>query len=497
MTAVRVSARRDSERPWMVSRRIFGQLVFFSLLLLSAGLGTLAGLLFVYSSDLPQVRELEDYQPDVMTELYADNGAAIGSFALERRVMVSYDQIPQVLKDAVLSVEDRHFENHWGVDVIRIVRAGLRDVLEWRKAQGASTLTQQLTRMFFLTPEKTWRRKFQEMLLAIQIERRFTKPQIFTMYVNEVSLGQGNFGFEAAAQFYFGKHIGDLTLPEAALLAGLPKTPTAYSPLLHPERALQRRNQVLVAMLENHKITEAQYQRARVVPLGLHVQRWDNNTAPYFVEEVRQLLEKKYGPEAVHEKGLRVYTTLNLRAQQLAENALMQGLHNDDKRRGWRGPEKNILKDPPRLPGGGVATLETYTEPDWKKPFEAGDSVHGLVTQVKPDWALVRVGAFTTRVVPADFAWTKKTRPGDVFSPGDLDLFLVKEAKGKALRVTLDQRPDLQGAVVVIDNATGSVKAMVGGYDFNESKYNRAVQAERQVGSSFKVYVYSDRKSVV
>ncbi len=261
MTAVRASARRDSERPWMVSRRIFGQLVFFTLLLLSAGLGTLAGLVFVYSSDLPQVRELEDYQPDVMTELYADNGAAIGSFALERRVMVSYDQIPQVLKDAVLSVEDRHFENHWGVDVIRIVRAGLRDVLEWRKAQGASTLTQQLTRMFFLTPEKTWRRKFQEMLLAIQIERRFTKPQIFTMYVNEVSLGQGNFGFEAAAQFYFGKHIGDLTLSEAALLAGLPKTPTAYSPLLHPERAVQRRNQVLLAMIDNHKISREEYEQ--------------------------------------------------------------------------------------------------------------------------------------------------------------------------------------------------------------------------------------------
>src|SRR5438552_7436369 len=333
MTAVRASARRDSERPWMVSRRIFGQLVFFTLLLLSAGLGTLAGLVFVYSSDLPQVRELEDYQPDVMTELYADNGAAIGSFALERRVMVSYDQIPQVLKDAVLSVEDRHFENHWGVDVIRIVRAGLRDVLEWRKAQGASTLTQQLTRMFFLTPEKTWRRKFQEMLLAIQIERRFTKPQIFTMYVNEVSLGQGNFGFEAASQFYFGKHIGDLTLSEAALLAGLPKTPTAYSPLLHPERAVQRRNQVLLAMIDNHKISREEYEHAKAAPLGLHIQRWENSIAPYFVDDVREFLEKKYGPETVHEKGLRVYSTLNLRLQRIAEKMLVKGLHDDDKRR--------------------------------------------------------------------------------------------------------------------------------------------------------------------
>src|SRR5437773_1792660 len=366
----------------ILSRRIFGQLVFFTLLLLSIGVGALGGMIFVYSSDLPQVRQLEDYRPDVMTELYADDGTVIGSFALERRVIVTYSQIPKVLEDAVLSIEDRHFASHWGVDVVRILRAGSTDLLEWRKAQGASTLTQQLSRMFFLTPEKSFRRKLQEILLAIQIERRFTKPQIFTMYSNEVSLGHGTFGFEAAAEFYFGKHLGELTLPEAALLAGLPKTPTAYSPLLHPERALQRRNQVLVAMLENHKITEAQYQRARVVPLGLHIQRWDNNTAPYFVEEVRQFLEKKYGPETVHEKGLRVYTTLNLRLQRMAEKALIQGLHADDKRRGWRGPEKNILKKGQPAPSqSAAATLENYVDPDWKKPLEVGSPVHGLVVQ--------------------------------------------------------------------------------------------------------------------
>src|SRR6266568_4821346 len=310
--------------PWMVSRKIFGQLVFSTLLLLSVGLGTLAGLVFVYSSDLPQVQQLEDYRPDVVTELYADNGAPIGSFALERRVMVTYDQIPEVLRDAVLSVEDRHFESHWGVDVIRIIRAGVTDLLEWRKAQGASTLTQQLSRLFFLTPEKAWRRKFQEMLLAIQMERRFTKPQIFTMYADEVSLGHGNFGFEAAAQFYFGKHVGDLSLPEAAMLAGLPKSPTAFSPLLHPERALQRRNQVLQSMLENDKITREQYEQARRAPLGLNIQRWDNYIAPYFVDNVREFLERKYGPETVHEKGLRVYTTLNLRLQRMAERTLVK-----------------------------------------------------------------------------------------------------------------------------------------------------------------------------
>jgi penicillin-binding protein 1A len=477
--------------PWILSRKIFGQLVFFTLLLLSIGVGALAGMIFVYSSDLPQVRELEDYRPDVMTELYADDGTVIGSFALEHRVIVTYDQVPPLVFNAVISVEDRHFEDHWGVDVAGIIRAGLRDLLEWRKAQGASTLTQQLSRRFFLTREKSWRRKFEEILLSIQIERRFTKAQIFSMYANQIDLGNGNFGFEAASEFYFGKHLAELTLPEAALLAGLPQNPTSYSPLRHPDHALQRRNQVLLAMLDNHKISLAQYRDALAAPLGLNIQRWGKNIAPYFVEEVRQFLEKKYGPEMVHEKGLRVYTTLNLRLQRLAEKALIQGLHNDDKRRGWRGPEKNILKDPVHLPSGAWATVETYTDPDWRKPFEPGERVHGLVTQVKPDWALVRLGAYTARVTPADFAWTQKTSPGEVFSRGDLGLFLVKEVRGKTLHVTLDQRPDVQGAVVVIDNATGAVKAMVGGYDFNESKYNRAVQAERQVGSSFKVYVYS------
>jgi penicillin-binding protein 1A len=473
------------------SRRIFGQLAFLTLLMMAAGVGSLAGLVFVYSANLPQVRALLDYRPDVMTEIYADDGTVIARFALERRVLVTYDQIPAVLKDAVFSIEDRHFEDHIGVDVIRILRAGVTDVLEWRKAQGASTLTMQLSRILFLTPEKSFRRKFQELLLTIQIERQFTKPQIFTMYCNQVGLGGGSYGFEAASEYYFGKHVGDLTLPEAALLAGLPKTPTAFSPVLHPERALQRRNQVLLALLENGKITSRQYQEAKVAPLGLHVQKWNNEIAPYFVEEVREFLEKKYGAEAVNENGLRVYTTLNLVSQRLAVTALRQGLRDDDKGRGWRGPEENILKSQSSSSGDPATTLYAYTNDDWKKPLGPESLVHGLVMEVKPDYALVRFGKVTARVTLKDFAWTKKTTPNDLFSPGDVDLFLVKEIKGRALHVILDQHPDVEGALVAIENNTGAIKAMVGGYDFNESKFNRAVQAERQVGSSFKVYVYT------
>ncbi len=477
--------------PRVRSHRLFGQLAFLLLLLLSIGVGALAGLVFVYSSSLPQVNELFDYRPDVMTELYADDGTQIGSFALERRVMVSYNQIPPLVRNAILSIEDRHFESHFGVDLIRIVRAGVTDLVEWRKAQGAGTLTMQLSRMLFLTPQKTFRRKIQETLLAIQIERHFTKAQIFTMYCNQVSLGGGSYGFEAASQYYFGKHLNELTLPEAATLAGLPRSPTAYSPVLHPHRARFRRNEVLRAMLSNGKITRREYEDARRAPLVLHVQRWNKEIAPYFVDDVRQYLGSRYGATAIDTDGMRVYTTLNLKLQDEAVHALRAGLREDDKRRGWRGPEKNIIKKTETLADGAPATLATYQDGDWSRPFTVGEFVHGLVMGVKPDYARVRFGQDVANVMPPDFAWTMKAAPPEVFSPGDVDLFRITSIKGHTLRVTLDQYPTVQGAILVIDNRTGDIKAMVGGYDYNESKFNRAVQAERQVGSSFKVYVYS------
>ncbi len=472
------------------ARRFFGQLVFLVLIILSAAFGVVAGLVFVHSADLPQIRQLMDYRPDVITELYADDGTPIGNFALEHRVIVSYDEIPQVLKDAVLSVEDRHFESHWGVDVLRVVRAAITDLMEWRRAQGASTLTMQLSKVLFLTRERKFKRKFQEVLIAIQIERHFTKAQIFTMYANQVALGHGNFGFAAAAQFYFGKRLDQLTLPEAALLAGLPRSPTGYSPLLYPDRARQRRNQVLLAMRENGKIRDNEYRLARAAPLELNIQSWTRNVAPYFVEDVRLFLEKKYGAEAVHEEGLRVYTTLNLKEQEIAERVLREGLRTYDKRHGWRGPEASIIKNPPTLANGLLATLETYTHADWREPLEAGKLVHGLVMEVSGDHAVVRFGTRTARVTATDVAWTGK-KISEVFAPGDVDLFLIKEVKGETLRAALDQQPQVQGALVAIENSSGAIKAMVGGYDFEESKFNRARQAVRQAGSSFKPYVYA------
>jgi penicillin-binding protein 1A len=304
-------------------------------------------------------------------------------------------------------------------------------------------------------------------------------------------MGHGNYGYEASSEFFFGKHLDQLTLPQAAMLAGVPRSPTAYSPLTHPDHARERRNIVLQAMYENGKITEAQLKAAKQAPLGLNVQKWNNRIAPYFVEEARQFLERKYGPEVVQEKGLRVYTTLNLAMQRAAEKAVRVGLHDDDKRRGWRGAEDNILKHPTTLSSGLPATLLNYVDDDWKAPLEAGNWVHGLVMDVKTHEAEIRFGDATATMTPPDFAWTHKTTPEQVFAPGDVDLFLIKEVKGKTLKVTLDQTPNVQGALVAIDNASGAIRAMVGGYDFDESKYNRAIQAERQVGSSFKVYVYA------
>src|SRR5215472_2923311 len=289
-------------------RKFVGNALFGLLILLAAVVGAASGLLLVFSTDLPQVTELERYRPSTITELYDDQNRVIGQFALQRRVIDKYDDFPKVLRDAITSTEDKDFEGHWGVDIWRVFGAAYRDFTAGARAQGASTLTMQLSRNLFLSPDRNFRRKIQEVMLAIQIERRFTKPQIFTLYANQIYLGHGVYGFEAGANYYFGKKAKDLNLEEAAVLAGLPKAPNAYSPINNPERALHRRNLVINNMLEDGKITAEEAQRVKNAPIRLNVQGEPNSIAPYFVEDIRQYLEKRYGSEEVHEKGLRVYT---------------------------------------------------------------------------------------------------------------------------------------------------------------------------------------------
>lgn len=454
------------------------------LLLCSIALGAVAGLLFVYESDLPEIRALETYRPNVVTEIYADDGQLVGSFALQRRILMTWEQVPKVLYNAVTAIEDQHFEDHWGVDFPRIAGAAYRNILKHRKAEGASTITMQLAGNLFLDrSDRSFRRKAQEMLLALQIERRYTKPQIFTMYANQVYLAHGNYGFAAAAQFYFGKPVTDLNLQQAALLAGMIRGPI-YSPLADPARALARRNLVLYRMMEEGKITPAEEEAAKKTPLGLHLQYPRNDLAPYFFEDIRKYLESTYGTEAVHERGLRVYTTLNIQMQKAANQSIRDGLHTYDRRHGWRDKLPNVLKD-------NLGKLDTYEDDDWRHAIEKGSYVTGLVMAVDDKSATIKIGPYRAILLPSELAWTGHKKPSEILAVGDLAQFSIQELRETTARVQLEQQPAPQAAMIAIDNASGEIKAMVGGYSFEDSKFNRATQAFRQVGSSFKPYVYS------
>lgn len=440
--------------------------------------------MLVFSVNLPQINDLERYRPSTMTDLYDCKGRVIGSFALEKRIVINYDGFAPVLRQAVISIEDKNFDSHWGINVFRIAGALWHDIRSHGRAQGASTLTMQLARNLFLSADRTAARKAQEAYLAIQIERAFTKEQIFTLYGNQIYLGSGMYGFEAASEFYFSKHANDLNLTEAALLAGLPKGPVAYSPLINPEKAMRRRNLVLSEMESDGVITHVQAEQARRAPLGLHINQPEMSVAPWFQEEVRRELEKKFGAEQVHEAGLRVDTTLDLDLQKTANKALTDGLAAYERRHGWKGKLENVLS--------GDDTLDDYKHADWATASHAGDYVHALVMQAQPLQIRARVGSNEVLLLPQDWAWTGQ-RYGDVLvKPGDvIYVHLADATESGTERATLEQDSGTQGAVFAMDNTTGDVLAMVGGRDYALSEFNRATQAERQTGSSFKPYVYT------
>jgi penicillin-binding protein 1A len=455
--------------------------VLFSL---AAIAGSLAGLTLVYSVDLPQIHDLERYRPSTTTELYDQKGRAFGSFALERRIIVNYDDFSPVLRQAVISIEDKNFQSHWGINVFRVGGALWHDIVSHGRAQGASTLTMQLARNLFLSSERTTARKVQEAYLAIQIERSFTKEQIFTLYGNQIYLGHGMYGFEAASEFYFSKHASELNLTEAALLAGLPKGPVAYSPLLNPDRALRRRNLVLSEMEGDRVITKQQAETARSSPLGLRIAQPEMSVAPWFVEEVRRELEKQFGSEEVHEAGLRVETTLDVDLQKAANHAVEDGVATYERRRGWKGAQQNLIAQ--------AVDLEAYRHPDWVMKVQTGDYVHALVTSVLPLEIRARVGTMPIVMTPEDWKWTGQAHGDDLVKPGDIIYVqLSPEMEGTAHKATLEQDSGAQGSLMAIDNTSGDVLAMVGGRDYSLSQFNRATQSERQTGSSFKPYVYT------
>lgn len=471
--------------PTYPSRKLAVRGAFFSLLIASAVFGVMLGLVLVYSVNLPQMDELARYRPSTTTDLYDIHGKIFGSFSLERRVVVPYEEFPDILKQAIYSIEDKNFETNGGINIVRTVGAAYHDIHSHGRAQGASTLTMQLSRNLFLSSEKTYGRKLQEILLTLQIERRFTKQQIFALYANQIYLGRGTYGFEAGSEYYFSKHVHDLTLPEAALLAALPKGPESYSPVRHPDRALKRRNLVLSEMLGDKKITQQQYDDAKAAPLGLNIEKPANTEAPYFVEEVRRQLEKEYGVETAHGAGLQVYTTLDLDLQRTANKAILDNLAAYERRHGW----KNKL---PNMRSSGQS-LTDYQHPDWTGPLAANQYLHGLVLEATPAKLVVKLGQNqqATLTYP-DWSWTQRTKGTDLAKPGDIVYVRVVSPTGPdGPKVALEQDSGAQASLMAVDNSNGEVLAMVGGRDFALSQFNRATQAQRQVGSSFKPYVYT------
>ncbi|HVN75070.1 MAG TPA: PBP1A family penicillin-binding protein [Thermoanaerobaculaceae bacterium] len=451
------------------------------------GIGAVVGLVLSRFVDLPAVESLMTYRPSAATRVLARDGSILGSFAAERRIPVGAEEIPKVFRDAVIAVEDANFYRHTGVDPQGIVRAALRNLFTGRWSQGASTITQQLPRSLgLLSREKKFTRKVKEMLLAIEIEQRLSKDQIFTLYANQVNFGHGNYGVEAASRFYFGKSAKELALPEAALLAGLPQRPGELSPIDFPKRALERRNHVLARMLEERYITKAVYDAARATPLNVSPHYDRDVTAAYFVEEVRRSIEDRYGTKKMLEGGLEVQTTLDDGLQRVAEDSLREGLVELQQRLGWPGARRNVL--------GTVPDLKEFRDESW--PFirwRKQELVYALATDVQATSVSLLIDG-RTGVLPVEGArWTGRTNLLRLVRRGDVLLVRLVEIppdKAQPVKVQLMPEPKVEGAIVVLDNRTGAILALVGGFDFNRSQFDRAMQAKRQCGSAFKPFVY-------
>ncbi|MBZ5558386.1 MAG: PBP1A family penicillin-binding protein [Acidobacteriia bacterium] len=468
-----------------------------ALFIVAAMLGILSGVLFAYAGDLPQVTSLDNYNPSTITRIYAAGGQVIGEFATQRRVVVAYDDINPVLRQAIIATEDADFDKHFGVNVWRIAAAALTDVLERRRAQGASTLTQQLARnlkdQFGLTSKseegaaQSLERKVKEIILAVQIEKRYTKKEIFTIYCNQMYLGHGAYGVEAASRLYFNKTNKQLSLEEAALIAGIFQTPERQSPFVDMKRATARRNVVLQRMAEEGYITQARAEAAKRTPIVTRGQpNQPPGIAPFFVEEVRKHLERQYGAKVLYENGLSVTTTLDPALQEIANRVIERGLRAYDKRHGWRKPARNVADE--------KRTIDSYTDDRWNRPIVAGDVVPAVVvTAPRGGPARLRIGKYHADLDKAGYTWTHRATAADLFKPGDVvDVAVTKIDEGPgAATVTLEQTPQVEGALLAIDNHTGQIKAMVGGWSFTRSKFNRAMQAYRQLGSTFKPIVYT------
>lgn len=495
---------RESSKPSpaRVVIRLAGHAGIAALFVLTVLIGGLSGVLFAYASDVAEVSALDDYKPNTITRLLASTGEPIGEFATERRVVIGYDDMSPVLRQAIIASEDGDFERHFGISFSRLIVTAFRDLFTGQRF-GASTITQQVARILFLQQYMRGgvfarsgvaglERKLKEAMLAFQLEKRYTKREILAFYANHIPLGHGAYGVEAASRMYFDKSAKDVTLEEAAAIAAVIQTPARLSPFVNPKANMARRNNyVLPRMVAEGFITREQADEAASRPLVLQGQPTpDASIAPYFVEDIRKMLEQKYGADTLYQAGLRVQTTLDVKLQEAANAAVDRGLRVIDKRKnGYRKPRRNIVDE--------GKSLETFTTQRWSEPILAGDIVPALVVSVPTspkdkDDVRVRIGADVVELPKAAYAWTGKKPPAALFKIGDLIEVNVRALEDKHPTILLlEQPPAIEGALIAIDNRTGQIRAMVGGYSFLRSKFNRATQARRQVGSLFKPFVYT------
>ncbi len=485
-------------------KHILRRFWFPAVILLALAAGGLTGIIAAYQLNYSQaaseVAALATYRPSVVTRIYADDGTTvIGEFALEKRIPLKYDEIPANMKNAILAVEDARFYDHIGIDPIRIAGAAWKNLTS-DKVEGGSTLTQQLAKNLFLTREQTLKRKLNEWLLALQIERYYTKSQIMELYANHIFLGANAYGVEAGAETYFGKQAKDLTLEEAALLAGVPKAPSEYSPTANPTKAKERRDLILDLMARTGFAGQSEVEAAKAKPIQLADSAYyqpPQALSPAFdypVEYIRQDLEDRYTTR-VAQTGLSVYSSINIAAQKKAYEVMRSGLRRYDQGHGgWRSTYEAI----PTASNSGVPTtqeLASFKYPDWyRNDYAPGRYLMGLVTKVDhgKNEATVRFGNYTATVTSSDMGWGKRS-PATEFKPGYLAEFEIKEFDKKAhhLKIALTQIPAVQGAMMTLNAKTGEVVTMIGGYDFLTNKFNNAFQAYRQTGSAFKPFIYS------
>ncbi len=469
------------------------------LFVLAAFLGTVSGVLFAFAGDLPQISALDDYAPSTITRVYGSRGEVVGEFSTQRRVVVPYDAISPKLRQAIIAAEDADFEQHFGLSIPHIFVAGTKAVLgrlrgaitgHYSRPRGASTITQQLARGLFpeavgfqigdTSPE----RKIKEAIVAVQIEKRYTKNEIFTFYANQMYLGEGAYGVEAAARTYFGKSARDVSLDEAATLAGILQT-WRNAPTVNMERAKRRQTYVLQQMADKGFITQKDADEAKARPIVLAPAGTEvNSAAPYFLEEVRKELEGRYGAKALYQNGLTVQTALDLKLQDAANRALDEGVRRVDHLHGFRKPRRNVLDE--------KHTLEGFKHPRWDRPLAVDDVVPAVVTDIDTAAIHLRAGGYRVAIDKKGYAWTHKTA-SQLVRRGDLveAKLLTLDQVARTATAAIDQPPLVEGAVLAIDNRTGQIKLMVGGFSFERSKFNRATQALRQVGSAFKPFVYT------